>query len=1033
MSLFELCVRRPVFTTMLVMSLVVLGIFSFRDLGVDLFPKNDAATITITIPLPGASPDEIETSVIEPMESVLSSLSGMDELTARATEGSARITCKFVLGRDINEEAQNVREKVAVGMKLLPPQVQPPIIVKVDPDASPVITLVVSGPGMTLRTITEVADKLIKRALEAVDGVGQVTLSGTRQREIHLTLDVEKLTSYGLTIDQVRSAVQAENVEIPGGRLEQGKSQLLLRTLGRVEAADQFGTIVIATIGGTPIKISDVGRVEDTTETPQTGAWLDGKEAVVLDVQRQSGENTLQVIEAVKRKLRQIGPTLPRSMNLVVTRDDSRFINASIASLEEHLFWGSILASLVVMFFIRNWRAVLISSLAIPASIIATFTLMRVMGFTLNNMTLLGLTLAVGIVIDDAIVVLENVFRFIEEKGYRPFDAAIAATREVSLAVLATTISLVVIFLPVAFMNGYARQFINPFGWTMAFAIMVSLLVSFTLTPMLSARWLKTSGDADKTKQTPLFLWIDRAYTRSLRWAMAHRWAVVGLSALVLASTVPLNRMVGRSFIPNEDASTFQVVVDGSEGTSLDGMSEAVLGFSRELSQIPGVAHIIPTINERVNHSHLLFQLDDPDRRTMTQDQIMSEARRIMTSHLSYRPTAYAPTAIGGGENASFPVQVQLTGPDIERLADYALRLLQMTQGMASVADPKANLSFANPEVHVAVDRQRAADLDVRIGNLAQALRLMVSGDDEISTYREGTERYPVKMRVLESQRRDVQSIRTLMVPSGRLGTVRVDNVAQVERGVGPSTIERFNRQFAVALRADLRPGHALDEATGDIRRAIGTLGLAPGYGFRFTGQSQILDETTGNLILAIALGSIFMYMVLCAQFESFLQPIVIMLVLPLSIPFALLTLWATGRTLNLWSALGILLLLGIVKKNSILQVDYANVLRSGGMEASEAIVEASRTRLRPILMTTAAILAGLVPTALGIGIGGAQRSAIAVTIIGGQSLCLFLTLLLVPVAYTLLDSLEKSLLLSRTWKRPQWIDWAYVTRRPSR
>ena len=1018
---------------MLIMSLVVLGIFSFRDLGVDLFPKNDAATVTVNIQLPGASPDEIETSVIEPMESVLSGLSGMDELTTRATEGTARITCKFVLGRDINEEAQNVREKVAVGMKLLPTQAQPPIITKVDPDAAPVITLVVSGADMSLRTTTEVADKFIKRALEAVDGVGQVTLSGARRREIHLTLDIEKLTSYGLTIDQVRNVVQTENVEIPGGRLEQGKSQLLLRTLGRVGVVDQFGNIVIATIGGTPIKISDVGRVEDTTETPQTGAWLDGKEAVVLDVQRQSGENTLRVIEAVKRKLRLIASTLPPSMSIVVTRDDSRFINASITSLEEHLFWGSLLASLVVMFFIRNWRAVLISSLAIPTSIVATFTLMRAMGFTLNNMTLLGLTLAVGIVIDDAIVVLENVFRYIEEKDCRPFEAAIAGTREVSLAVLATTISLVVIFLPVAFMNGYARQFINPFGWTMAFAIMVSLLVSFTLTPMLSARWLKMARDDHKTKESYLFVWIDRGYTRSLRWAMAHPWTVVGLSALVLASTVPLNGMVGRSFIPNEDASSFQVVVDGAEGMSLDGMSEAVLGFSAELSTIPGVAHIVPTINERVNHSHMLFQLDDPDRRTMTQDQIMAAARRIMSRHMNYKPTAYAPTAIGGGENQSFPVQLQLTGPDVEQLADYGLRLLRMTQDIASVADPKANVSFANPEVHVAVDRQRAADLDVRISNLAEALRLMVSGDDEISTYREGTERYPVKMRVLESQRRDIESIGKLMVPSGRLGTVRVDNVARVQRGVGPSAIERFNRQFAEAVRADLRPGHALDEATADIRQAIRKLNLPPEYGFRFTGQSQILDETTANLILALGLGSIFMYMVLCAQFESFIQPVVIMLVLPLSVPFALFTLWITHRTLNLWSALGVLLLLGIVKKNSILQVDYANVLRSQGVDPPEAIMEASRTRLRPILMTTAAILAGLVPTALGIGIGGAQRSAIAVTIIGGQSLCLFLTLLLVPVAYVLFDSLETSVVREGKWKWFERLDRAYFTRRVSR
>src|SRR5215470_316009 len=491
--LSELCVRRPVFATMLVMSLVVLGIFSFRDLGVDLFPRADPATVNVSLSLPGASSDEISSSVIEPMEDAISGVSGIDEISARINEGGGTITVRFVLERNLNDAANDVREKVAAGIKTVPPELLPPVITKVDPDADPVISLMVSSDAMSLRTLTEIADKQVSRSIQTVNGVGQVTLAGTRAREIHIVVDLEKLNSYGLAISQVKDAVVAENIEIPGGAIEQGKGQLLLRTLGRIDASEDFNNIVVATKNGTPIRLSDLGHAEDGFERPTSSVWYGDKPAVQLDIRRAMGENTVAVIEGVRSRLPSIQRSLPKSVTMTVIRDDSKFIYASIASLEEHLVFGSLFAAVVVMFFIRNLRAVLISALAIPASIISTFTLMSIMGFTLNNMTLLGITLAVGIVIDDAIVVLENIFRYIEEKNCTPFEAAIQGTREVALAVMATTLSLVVIFLPVAFMNGYARRFINPFGWTMAFSIMVSMLVSFTLTPMLSSRFLKLS------------------------------------------------------------------------------------------------------------------------------------------------------------------------------------------------------------------------------------------------------------------------------------------------------------------------------------------------------------------------------------------------------------------------------------------------------------------------------------------------------------------------------------------------------------
>jgi HAE1 family hydrophobic/amphiphilic exporter-1 len=960
----------------------------------------------------------MSTSVVEPMEQAISGVSGIDEIQARIAEGRGQITVRFVLERDLNDASNDVREKVASAIRNMPPALLPPVITKVDPDADPVMSLIVSSDAMSLRTLTELADKQIARVIQTVTGVGEVSLAGGRAREIHIVVDIEKLNSYGLSISQVRDAVVAENVEIPGGTVEQGKGQLLLRTLGRVDAAMDFRDIVVATRNGTPIRISDIGDAQDTFQRPTSAVWLGKTPAVMLDIRRAMGENTVAVIEGVRAKLATIDQSLPSGVTITVIRDDSRFIYASIASLEEHLIFGALFATVVVMLFIRNLRAVLISAVAIPASIIASFTLMRIMGFTLNNMTLLGITLAVGIVIDDAIVVLENIFRYIEEKGRSPFDAAIEGTREVALAVMATTLSLVVIFLPIAFMSGYAKRFINPFGWTIAFAIMVSMLVSFTLTPMLSSRFLKLS-DAErdrKTKEGGFFHWLDGWYTRQVNWALDHPMAIIGISVVTALLTVPLNRVVGREFVPNEDMGEWTVHMDAPEGTSLEGTTEIAFKMLEELEGIEGVAQIEPSVAVSgmtagsPTHIHFLCQALPIGERKNTQAEIITEMRRRLASHQGYRPSISSRTALGSGEGTGgFAIAANILGPDLAQIADYSKKALVAAQNVPSITEVKINLNISNPEVHVAVDRKRAADLGVRMATIGNTLRLAVSGDDQISFFKEGQEQYPVKIRVLESQRRDIEEIGRLTVPSAN-GPVRIDNIARLERGLGPTTLQRSNRQFTVNLIADVAPGHALDEASNDVRAMLAGLNMPPTMSFRLQGQSKILDETTANMIMAIGLAMIFVYMVLASQFESFLQPVVIMLVMPIAVPFALFTLWVTGRTLNLWSALGMLLLLGIVKKNSILQVDYANVLRARGLPIREAIVESCRTRLRPILMTTTAIIAGLIPTSLGIGIGGTGRAAIAVTIIGGQSLCLFLTLLLVPVAYVKFDALEQAI-----------------------
>ncbi|HYT06991.1 MAG TPA: efflux RND transporter permease subunit [Rugosimonospora sp.] len=1025
--------KRPVFAAMLISFLVVLGIFSFRDLGVDLFPKADPASVNVMVSLPGATPEELNSQVVLPLEEAISSVSGMDELTSQANEGNARITCKFTLERDLNGAAQDIRERVATSMRNLPPNVLPPVITKIDPDQAAVFSILVAGSG-SLRETTEFADKVIRRALETVDGVGAVNLTGGRLRQIRVFADAEKLNAYGLTIKQFENAIQNENVEVPGGTVRRGDRELGVRTLARMENPDDFNGIIVANANGAPIRIRDVGHVEDSYPEQTTWNFVHGKEAVTLDVQRQFGANTLEVIGAVKAKLEGMQSLLPPGISIEVLRDNSKYIRASVSSLEEHLLFGALLASLVVLLFIRNLRSVIIAAVAIPASIIATFTLLKVMDFTLNNMTLLALTLAVGIVIDDAIVVLENIVRYIEQKGYEPKQAAIEATKEIMLAVLATTLSLVMIFVPIAFTTGYARRYLNQFGWTMACAVLVSMLVSFTLTPMLCSRLLKrterkrsaagrhearAAGEAEHAakdhaakdyaaKDHTLPIWVSRSYARMLEWSLDHRWAVVLVALGTFALTIPLNSLVGRDFIPPDDQGEFQVIFDSPVGTSPEGSANIAVELAKRYEQLPGVVFAWPSVSERSNHCHTYIRLTDATQRKFSMLDVADEVRNILAEprYRDLRVKFWFPSAIGGNENTG-SLQPVILGPDFYRATELAIKAANDVRKIKGLTDVSADVNLNLPEFQVHIDRQRAADLGVQVADVAGAVRLMIAGTDQISTYKEGAEQYDVTMQLLPEQQKNPELLARLMIPSSKVGQVRLDSIASVERGGGPSRIDRYNRRYQASLVAwpqeGLDLGGAMRAVTNVMRQEI-----PPGYNLRFTGVAKELDTMTSNLIMAFLLACIFMYLVLAAQFDSFVHPFTIMLSLPLSIPFALLTLFLTHRTLNLWSALGVLLLLGIVHKNGILQVDYANKLRERGVALREAVVRANHVRLRPILMTTLSIVAGLVPTAIGIGAGSSQRSAIAVTIIGGQSLCLLLTLLVTPVAYSLFAELEQ-------------------------
>ncbi len=1010
MKLAEVCVKRPVFATMLVMTFVVLGLFSYTQLGIDLFPKIDLPTVTVRTILPGASPEEVESQITKPIEEVINTISGIDELRSTTLEGVSSVVVQFVLDKSGDVAAQEVRDKVATIVGQLPRDAETPIIERLDFDAAPVLSISVYG-NRPLREITEIAEKQIKQRLESVRGIGSIQIVGGRTREIQIWLDAEKLQAYRLTIDQVRNAVRSQNVEVPGGRINQGPNELILRTLGRIEQVRDFETMVVGAAGSAPIYLRDIATVENGIEEPRSMARQDGTPAVSLLVRKQSGTNTVQVADTIREELDLLRPGLPSDIHADVIRDQSRFIKASVDAINEHLILGSLLASIVVLLFMRSLKSTIIAALAVPISIIATFTAMRGLDMTLNNLTMLGLTLAVGIVIDDAIVVLENIYRFIEEEGYPPIQAAIAATEEIGLAVMATTLSLVVIFLPVAFLSGIPGRFLGSFGLTMAVSIMVSMLVSFTLTPMLSSRWLKSSSGRNKSKESGFYRVIDRTYGRMLHWALNHRVVMVGVFTVTVLMTIPMSMLVGTDFFAADDQSEFEIVIRAADGTSLAGTQAVIENIEKEAWKLRGVKHVLSTINgggtSGVTDGSVYVGLADLEEREFSQFDVMDEARLMMQEKFPRLRAAVQPVnGVGGGGFRAQALVLNLRGPDLDELSRLSGQVLQMMKSVPGIVDADTTLNIGNPEVQVHMDRAKAADLGVRATDVATALRTMVAGE-EVSKFKEGDDQYSVRLRLAPEDRDRPEKIRNLWIPSSRLGQVQLANFATLSKDLGPSTIERAGRQRQVTLFANLESNVGVGDAVAAMDQKLEALELKPGYVAAWTGRARTLEELQRSFVLAFLFSGIFMYMVLAAQFESYLHPITIMLSLPLSIPFALFSLWIMGSRLDLFSGLGILLLFGIVKKNSILQIDYTNTLRARGMERHEAIIKANHARLRPILMTTLSIVAGMIPIVLSTGPGAGSRAPIGVVVVGGQLLCLMLTLLFTPVAYSLFDDLK--------------------------
>lgn len=1058
--LAEVCVRRPVFALMLVAALVVSGIVAFPQLGVDRFPNMDLPQIYVSTTYVGAAAAEVESEVSSVIEDAVAAVSGISELRSIAWDGRSFVIITIELDRNIDAAIQDVRDAVAGVMRQLPPGLDPPIVKKRDLDSSPIMTLAVSGQRSS-RELYVLADRYVKNVIESAPGVAEVEIAGAADRAIQIDVDAERLAAHQLSILEIKEALNRQNTEVPGGRVDEGIRERALRTLGRVSDSSDFGDLVINTTQGQPVRLADLGTVRDTTKEVRTLARMNGQPAVVLQIQRQSGENTVAVIDAVKKRLPRCRELLPDDVEATIIQDQSRYILEALHEIQRHLISGSILACITVLLFMKSWRSTLVASVAIPASIIATFAFMKWFGFTLNNVTMLALVLMVGVVIDDAIVVLENIFHCIEEKGLDPKQASIQGTQEIGLAVLATTLSLVIVFLPVSFLSSVTGRMLFEFGVTASIAILISMIISFSLTPMMCSKLLKSNSTSQKSgtivqprSRSGFYGVIETVYLWMLQRCLRFRWLTLTLVVLVIAANVPLLELVQRDYVPlNVDESEFEVRVEARQGANMEAMRQTIDRVEGMLHQIEGIQTSLTTLGTwsggDINRAGIFVRLVDSNQRSFsisrlwknlldgtpseawtgnyTQREKMSEVREKLNTLPDVKISVRNLTSLRQG--APVDIDMAITGPDAKKLLEFSAELKKRAEKIPGIVDVYATLQIDNPELLVSINRERAATLGVDVKEIAETLRVAVGGDDRVSRFFDSSagDAYDVALRLVGMDRNDIPSISQLYVRStGRTAStdslqdtstnlsgdpknslIRIDNCVDFSFATSASRIDRLSRQRMVAVRGNLDTGYALADRIDALHAAVKEIGLPIGFHVEVLGGGRELDKTVDDFQWMFILSVIFMYIVLAAQFEHLIYPLVILISLPLAVPFGLISLYWGGETLNLYSALGILVLFGVVKKAAILQVDQTNALRRSGIDRHTAIIRANRDRLRPILMTTLSFVAGLLPLLIATGPGAEERRSIAILAVGGQTLSLVLTLLAIPVIYTFLDDLS--------------------------
>ena len=1025
MKLADISIKRPVFATVMVSVLAVFGVWGYQQLSIDMFPDVEFPMCTVTAVYPGADPETIESRVVDKLEEAISGISGIKVMRSTSMENVGLVFVQFELERKADQAVQDVRDKVSGALKNLPADLEPPLVERLEVGAAPIMAIALAGE-MPKRELTAIAKDVVKQRLQAINGVGSIDIVGGQEREFHVWIDPQRLDSFGLAPGDVAQALASQNVEIPGGRLDSGPTELSIKTRGQVHTAEELGNIIITAAAGAPVRIRDVARVEDGAQERRSYATFSGKSSVTLLVRKQSGSNVVAVAHKVTAALDRLKPQLSK-VSVRIASDNSVFPERAINDVKFDLLFGAFLAILIIMFFLHDWRATLISATALPVSVISTFAFIQAMGFTLNMMTMLALSLSIGILIDDAIVVIENIHRHLE-MGKSPMQAASEATAEIGLAVMATTASILAVFVPVATMKGIIGRFFVQFGLTVAFAVSVSLFVAFTLTPMLSSRFLRahsTKGPIGKAIERFLDA-LERAYGKLLAAALRQRALTVLLAIAVFAASIFLAAIVPKEFLSVEDRGQLSVKLEMPSGSAL-GVTEAVAeDIATKLRGLPGVADTLVTIGgsalSEINRAEVQVNLVGKKKRAFSQDKIIAYVRGLMPGWLGRGDVKYAVEpfqTMGGGSGAfrSATVQYNVRGKDYGEISKATDEIINQLGKKTVVVDGRQQSSYVDldvsyrggkPELAINIDRDRAADLGVPMAVIAMTMRSLMA-DDKVSEMTTEGQRWDVRMKLDEGFRQKAQDLLALKVRSTSGQLVSLSNVVSIVNGTGPGKIERQNRQRQITIYANLS-GIALGEASKQID-AIAKKAVPSTMTTDWSGMADIMRESMGYLISALLLAVIIVYLVLAAQFESFLHPFTIMLSLPLSMVGALGAIALAHSILNVMTMIGIILLMGLVTKNAILLVDYTNTLRRKGMARKEALLKAGAVRLRPILMTTGAMIAGMMPVALGVSEGGEIRAPMAIAVIGGLITSTLLTLVVVPVAYTLIDAIaEKTL-----------------------
>jgi HAE1 family hydrophobic/amphiphilic exporter-1 len=1019
MFLSNLSIRQPVFATMMMLALAVLGIASYRQLNVDQFPNVDIPVVTVTTVYPGASPETVEREVTKKMEEAINTVQGVQHMESISQEGVSTIVIRFHLEVKVETAAADVRAKVSALRGELPRDIEEPIVQRIDFSQVPVVSLAVNPGGLSPQAATDLADKVVKRRLETVAGVGAVSLVGESTREIQVVVDRARLEAYHVSLAEVVAALRRENVDLPAGAADRGATEALVRLAARGRTGADVAEIPLKRMGSTTLLVRDVAQVVDGIEEPKNLALIDQRPALALDIQKQSGANTVAVANGVLAAIAKINRELPPGVSVQVIRDDSGFIRDSIHDVNTTMIIGGFLTVMIVYLFLNSWRSTIITGLTLPISILSGFTAMKLFGFTINILTLMGLSLAIGMLIDDAIVVRENIVRHLQ-RGKDHMDAARDGTAEIGLAVMATTFTIVAVFLPVAFMGGMIGRMFYEFGITVAAAVLVSLFVSFTLDPMLSSRWV--DPDIERGfhphwlgRQLQRFnTWFDdlhRRYEQLLAWSLGHRKTVLLLAAGAFVAGLAIAGTLGTDFMPDFNRGEYQVTFKATPGTTLRETGERAREMVRRLKAMPNVEYTYTTIGDAgffyrpVNEGQTYVKLRRTDGIAFS--AVLQQARRVVED-----VPGLTTSLIEAGMWHQKPIQVSVRGSDIDELDRLSQRLLGEMKAIPGLVDAESSLEKSKPELRVEIDRQRVNDLGLTAGVIGSTLRAALTGEVASQIEDAAGDSHDVRVRLRADQRRYADELLDLTVPTDRDDKnqdkilVPLREVVRAVPASGPSTIRRKDLVREVRLSAGTS-GRSLGDVSADIVAAGRRLGLPPGYDVVMGGDTEQLEEMQANMAQALVLAVIFIYLILASQFGSFTHPLAIMLSLPLSLVGVAVALLFTRDTLNIMSEIGLIMLMGLVTKNAILLIDFTNQARARGTERNAALVQAGSTRLRPIVMTTLAMIFGMLPLAFAIGAGAEMRAPMARAVIGGLVTSTLLTLIVVPVVYTYLDSLR--------------------------